>query len=95
MKFVTIINFTEQGLRNISATTDRATAFAQQAEKAGIKVIEMLWLGGRFDGLLVYEAPDFETASGAMLNLSMAGNVRTETIPAFDTGQMRSALEKL
>lgn len=95
MKFATFINFTDQGIRDIDQTTRRAAAFSQQAAKAGLEISEMLWLSGRFDGLMVYEAPDPETAGAAMLRLSKTGNVKTETLQAFDSTGMQQVLDKI
>ncbi len=55
----------------------------------------MLWLSGRFDGLMVFDAPDGETASAAMLQLGRAGNVKTEMLQAFDANAMKQVVEKL
>lgn len=95
MRFATLINFTEQGFQNIEQSPDRAVAFSKQAKKAGVKISQLLWLAGRFDGLIVFEAPDVESASAAMLQLSKAGNVKTETLQAFDAQEMKKVVEKL
>lgn len=95
MKFVTLIKFTTQGLQNIDTTTQRAAEFAESAKKAGLEISEQLWLCGRYDGLVVYEATDIETASAVMLQLSTSGNVTTETIPAFDSANMQKVTSKI
>jgi uncharacterized protein with GYD domain len=95
MKFVTLINFTEQGVQRIGESTQRAATFAEQAKSAGLKISELLWLSGRFDGLVVYEAPDVETASAVMLKLAKTGNVKTETLTAFDSAGMQNVLERI
>lgn len=89
MKFATLINFTDQGIQNIGETTQRAAAFAEQAKTAGLEISELLWLSGRFDGLIVFDAPNTEMASAAMLRLAKAGNVKTETLQAFDAAAMQ------
>ena len=95
MKFVSLIKFTEQGFQNIAESPERAASFSKQAKQAGIKISELLWLNGRFDGLIVFEAPDVQTASATMLQLSKAGNVETETLVAFDAKEMKQIVEKL
>ena len=95
MKFVTLINFTEQGLRDIAQSPERSAAFIQQAEQAGLRISESLWLSGRFDGLVVFDAPDAQAASAAMLQLAKAGNVKTETLVAYDANAMKQVVEKL
>ena len=93
MKFATLINFTQQGMQRIGETTNRAAVFAEQAKEAGLEISELLWLNGRYDGLVVYEAPDLETASAAMLKLAKTGNVKTETLPAFEADGMQKVLD--
>lgn len=95
MKFATLINFTDQGFQNIAQSTERATAFSKQAKKSGFKISELLWLSGRFDGLIIFDAPDAETAAAAMLQLGQAGNVKTETLLAYDASAMKQVVEKL
>ena len=92
MKFATLLQFTDQGLQQIANTTDRAAAFVEQAENAGLQISELLWLSGRYDGLIVFDSPDIETASAVLLQLTKSGNVRTETFPAFDSTDMEQVL---
>ena len=95
MKFATLINFTEQGIQNIERSIERAAAFSKQVENSEIKISEMLWLTGRFDGLMIFDAPNAQAASAAMLQLGKAGNVKTETLQAFDAKDMQQVIEKL
>ncbi len=81
--FITTIRFTEQGIRDIAQTTQRATAFETAARQAGAKVTGVYWTLGDYDGLLIFEAPDGETAAALMMRLGKLGNVRTETCRAF------------
>lgn len=95
MKFATLLSFTEQGIQAIDQTTNRAATFAKEAKESGLNISQMLWLSGRFDGLIVFEAQDAETASAVMLRLSKAGNVKTETLPAFDSDSMQKVIDKI
>ena len=90
--FVTTIKFTEQGIKSIKDTTKRAAAFRAAAKKAGIKVVDMLWCLGPFDGVLTYQAPDAQTATAAMLSLASKGNVQTQTAQAFTAAEMDKVL---
>ena len=94
MNFVTLITFTNQGLAGIGETTLRARKFQELAASAGINIREMLWTQGRYDGIVVFDAPDAESASAAMLHLSSDGYVHTETLVAFDTDGMDRVIAK-
>jgi uncharacterized protein with GYD domain len=45
--YVTLSNFTEQGMKNIKDTTKRAEAFKKAAKEAGITIKELLWTQGQ------------------------------------------------
>jgi uncharacterized protein with GYD domain len=47
--YVTLANFTEQGIRNIKDTNNRAEAFKGLAERLGCTVKELLWTQGQYD----------------------------------------------
>ena len=93
--FVTLINYTEKGIQSIRESPNRADAFIEAAGDMGIRVKEVLWLCGAYDGLLIVEAPDEPTATAAMLSLADAGNVRTQTLRAFDRPDIESILDKM
>lgn len=91
--FVTLIRFTSQGISNIQDTTKRAAAVKASARKLGVKVTDIFWTLGPFDGLLIFEAPDEETATALMLQLGSLGNVQTQTSRAFTAAEMDQILE--
>jgi uncharacterized protein with GYD domain len=90
--FITTTKFTHQGEKNIQETTKRATAFKAAAKKLGVKVVGQYWTLGPFDGLLVYEAPNDETATALMLHLGSLYNVHTSTVRAFVASEMDKVL---
>jgi uncharacterized protein with GYD domain len=93
--FITTIKFTDQGEKNIQETTKRAAAFKATAKKIGAKVIAQYWTLGQFDGVLIYEAPDDETATAVMLHLGSLDNVHTMTMRAFVASEMEAVMAKL
>jgi uncharacterized protein with GYD domain len=90
--FITTLHFTEQGIKAVRDTCNRAAAFKTAAEKLGIKVTGQYWTLGAFDGVIVFEAPDEATATAAMLHLSSLDNLRTQTARAFDAAEMHKIL---
>src|SRR6516162_10161236 len=90
--FITTVQFTEQGIKAVRDTCDRAAAFKAAARKMGVKVAGQYWTLGAFDGVLVLEAPDEATATAALLHLGALGNLRTQTARAFDAAEMRKVL---
>jgi uncharacterized protein with GYD domain len=93
--FITTIRFTEQGVKAVNETTKRAAAFKNAAKKMGVKVTAVYWTMGAFDGLLILEAPDAETATASLLQLGSIGNVQSTTVQAFHAEEMDKILAKL
>jgi len=93
--YISNIKFTEQGFKAIRETTKRAAAIKVMSKKLGVKVTSIYWTLGAYDGLLIFEAPDDETASGLLLQLGAEGNVHTATVRAFNAAEMDKILEKV
>ncbi len=94
-KYITLIKFTDQGIRNIQETCQRATHFKSTAKKMGVKIKETYWTLGAFDGVLVFDAKDDESATSAMLALGSVGNVHTQTVRAYESEEMSKILSKV
>lgn len=92
--FITTIKFTAQGLAGVQDTTKRVAAFRASATQLGVKVTATYWTLGKYDGLLILEAPDDETATSLMLQLATQGNVQTSTVRAFTSAEMEKILTK-
>ena len=92
--FMTMLKLTQQGMANIQDTCHRATAFKATAKKLGAKVTDIYWALGKFDGVLIFEAPDDETATALMLHLGMLGNAQTQTTRVFTSPEMEKILAK-
>ena len=90
--FITTVQFSEQGIKAVRDTCDRAAALLAAAEKLGVKVTGLYWTLGAFDGVIILEAPDEATATAALLHLGSLGNLRTQTARAFDAAEMRKIL---
>ena len=92
--YVSLINWTDQGIKNFKDTTHRAHDFTNAVEKAGGQVRELLWTVGAYDLVHVVEFPDDETAVAALLQLGSAGNIRSNTLRAFNATDMAAILSR-
>jgi uncharacterized protein with GYD domain len=93
--YVWLVKWTDQGIRNVKETTKRAKSFKEMAEKNKVKVREILWTMGRYDLVLLIDAPDDETISRLTLGLGMSGNVKTETLKSFSAQEIDQILKGL
>jgi len=94
-KFISLVNLTEQGARDFKASPDRAANFVKMAKKAGVTVRDIYWTMGAYDVVVIMEAADDEAAVAVMLQLASLGNVRTQTLRAFDATEMKGIVSKL
>jgi len=93
--FISLGNFTDQGIRSVKDSTKRADAVRDLAKKYGATVKEIYWTLGRYDVVTVIEAPNDEAATAFALAVGSAGNVRTESLRAFSKEEMNGILGKL
>jgi uncharacterized protein with GYD domain len=89
--YVSLITFTDQGIRNVKESPNRQRRYAEMLEQAGGRLHEIYMTLGAYDAVAVFEAPDDETAARSLLILGSLGNVRSQTMKAFP----RSEFEKL
>ena len=88
-RYVTLIRFTDQGARAIRKSPARALAFKKAAEKSGIGVEALLWTVGACDGVLILIG-DEKKVLRCLTQLAALGNVRTETMQAFDAAEFKA-----
>jgi uncharacterized protein with GYD domain len=84
--YISLLNWTDQGIRKVKETTERAEAFQAIAGKMKVKVRNIYWTMGDCDVVLIMEASDDET-------LSRLGNVKTKTLRAYSASEMGRILK--
>jgi uncharacterized protein with GYD domain len=94
-RYVTLLQFADQGIRNIKDTIKRGDTAAAEAEKMGLNVIEEFWTMGAYDAVVVLDAPNDETVSAFMLKIGSLGNVKSHTMRAFRREEMEGILAKI
>ncbi|BAL25080.1 GYD domain-containing protein [Azoarcus sp. KH32C] len=94
-KYVVLLNWTEQGVRNVKDTVKRAAAARHAFEAFGVRMTDISWTLGQYDVVATLEAPDDEAATRAGLALGMQGNVRSTTLRAFTEKEMSAIISSL
>ena len=93
--YITLGNFTDQGVKNIKDSVKRADAVREAGKKFGVTLKDIYWTMGAYDVVVTFEAPNAEAISALALAVGMAGNVRAQTLAAFNRDQMQAILQKL
>ena len=91
---ITLANFTEQGIKNIKDSPQRAKAFRDMAKKHGVTVRDLYWTMGQYDLVTITEGTD-DALAALTLSVARLGNVRTQSLRAMDLETMQRVLEKV
>jgi uncharacterized protein with GYD domain len=89
-KYIVLTKFTDQGIRTVTESVNRARASVSTFEKFGTKKTAQYWTLGEYDIVTLLDAPNDETAMKAVLAVGKLGNVRTTTLRAFTAEEMQA-----
>jgi len=92
--YVSLVSWTEQGIKNYKDTISRAEDFTKLVEGSGGRVREVLYTVGEYDIVTVADFPDDETGTAVLLQVGALGNVRTHTMRAFSSGEMANIIRR-
>ena len=76
---MTLIRYTEQGIKTFKDLPSRLEETRKAGEAAGAKLVAFYLTMGQYDAMVVSEAPDDETVATLALAAGGRGNVRTDT----------------
>jgi uncharacterized protein with GYD domain len=93
--YIVLMNWTDQGIKNVKDTVKRAKSFEGATEKAGGKSLGLYYTIGRYDFVAIVEAPNDEAIASVLYSTGSLGNVHTETLKAFSTDEVANIIEKL
>jgi uncharacterized protein with GYD domain len=93
--YISLLNFTDQGIRTVKDTTQRAEGAAELAQKKYGCSLQTYWTVGAYDVVYILEAPDDESATAFLLEVGSRGVVRTTTLRAYDREEMSGIIRRL
>ena len=93
--YLSLINFTDQGIRNIKDSPKRLDSTRRALQKLGGQLKSFYLTQGSFDGVLIFELPNEEALTNFLLTTGAAGNVRTTTVRAFTEEEYRQHIKAL
>ncbi|CAG9258182.1 GYD family protein [Paraburkholderia unamae] len=93
--YVVLAQFTDQGIRSVKNSAQRAGQAAELARGFGCEMKEIYWTMGKYDIVTIVEAPDDESLMAFGLALGALGNIRTQTLRALNKSEFSAILGKL
>lgn len=93
--YIVLINFTAKGVEDIKESPARLEAAKEGFKAMGAELKAFYSVLGRYDSVVIAEAPDDETAAKLALAIGSQGNIRTETLRAFTEDEYRKIVAAL
>jgi uncharacterized protein with GYD domain len=90
--YVLLINWTDQGVRNVRESPKRLDAAKKALTDMGGSFREFFLTMGDCDMVAICDAPDDAVMARFALQLSGGGNVRTRTLKAFPEAAYREII---
>ncbi|HYT00048.1 MAG TPA: GYD domain-containing protein [Thermoplasmata archaeon] len=92
--YISLVNWTEQGIKSVKESPKRVDSVNALASKLGAKM-DVFFTMGEYDLIAVTEAANDETAMQLLLEIGKLGNVRTKTLKAWTPAEVTKVLAKL
>jgi uncharacterized protein with GYD domain len=93
--YILMLNWTEQGVKNLRDSPKRLDAARKSLEAMGGSFKDFYLTMGEHDMVAICEAPDDAVLARFALTLGMSGNVRTKTLKAFPESAYRELVATL
>ena len=93
--YISLMNFTQQGIAGIKESPGRIDAAKALLAANGGEMKAFYLTMGSYDAVAVIDVPSDEVAAKVALTVGGGGNVRTQTLRAFDEAQYRDIVAGL
>ena len=93
--YVVLLNYTQQGIQKIKESPARLDAAKKAFRAMGAELKQWYLVMGRYDAVVIAEAPNDETVAKLALATAALGAVHTETLRAFTEDEYRKLIAAL
>lgn len=94
-QFMTLMKMTAKGRQEITASLDRGDAIRADLAEIGVTRLDYFITLGRFDCVMIFDAPDEAAMGHAAMIIGSYGAVETETMPIVSKEDYGRILELL
>jgi uncharacterized protein with GYD domain len=93
--YMTLVRYTQQGIESIKDSPVRLDTARDLFKSLGAEIKSFYLAMGRYDVMVISEAPDDETATKLALTIGSTGAIRTETFRIFTEDEYRRLISEL
>jgi len=87
--YIMLVNWTQPGIEKVKESPARIDALRSLFKEMGGEAKAFYVVMGRYDGVVIAEAPNDETAAKIALAVGAKGTARSETLRAFTEDEFR------
>ena len=92
--YISLLSFTDQGIRNVKESPARADAAKALAAKLGVTFKSLYWTVGQYDLVATVEGSE-EAVTTFLLKTGSMGNIKTQTMRAFTEDEFMRMVGKM
>jgi uncharacterized protein with GYD domain len=93
--YMTLVRYNQQGVESIKDSPARLDTAKALFKSLGAEIKSSYLAMGKYDLIVISEAPDDETATKLILTIGSAGAIRTETFRVFTEDEYRKLISEL
>ena len=93
--YISLIQYTQKGIEKIKESPARLDHAKKGYEAAGGKIKDFFLVMGKYDIVIVADLPNDEAVARLALTLGSSGNIRTQTMRAFNEAEYRKIVQSL
>jgi uncharacterized protein with GYD domain len=93
--YILLAHWTEQGIRTVKDSPKRLDAAKAAVKALGGEIKSFFMTMGKYDFVVIYEAPDDAAAARFTLTTAQGGNLRSQTLKAFSETEYREIIGSL
>lgn len=94
-RYISLMSFTDQGIKSIKDWDKRIAATRERLAKSGGALVEVYLTLGPYDAVAITEAPTDDAALRTALESGLVGNGRTQTMRAFNESEAARVIKTI
>ena len=87
--YISLVRWTQQGVAHVRDSQNRLDSGRKAFREIGVEIKQVHMTMGRYDLIMLLEAPSDDAVATALLSLAAQGNVQTETLRAWSEDEYR------
>lgn len=93
--YIILMSLSQQGIEKIKEIPERVENFRQLCDSKGVKILGHYFTFGKYDVIVIVDAPDDSTMMATLMSVESKGNIRTTTLKAFTYEETKKIIDSL